>query len=67
MQAVGDTRLRRGLVHLPVEKGTADGRIRISCAGPRCTGWDPGAFESRREAQFWYDRHIMQPLIQHLW
>ena len=67
MQAVGDTRLRRGLVHLPVENGTADGKLRIACAGPRCAAWDPEPCESRREAQFWYDRHISQPLIHHLW
>jgi hypothetical protein len=66
MQAVGDTRLRRGLVHLPVEKRTADGKISISCAGPRCGAWDPWPCGSRREAQFWYDRHISQPLIYHL-
>jgi hypothetical protein len=66
MQAVGDTRLRRGLVHRPVEKGTTDGKIRISCADIRCAAWNPRPFESRREAQFWYDRHIAQPLIHHL-
>jgi hypothetical protein len=67
MLTVADTRLRRVLVHLPVEKRTADGKIRISCVGPRCAAWDPLPCESRREAQFWYDRHISQPLICHLW
>jgi hypothetical protein len=65
--AIADTRLRRGLVHLPVEKLTADGKTTISCAGPRCASWDPQPCESRREAQFWYDRHISQPVINHLW
>jgi hypothetical protein len=67
MQAVSDTQLRRGPVHMPVEKGTGDGKTRISCAGAQCGAWNPRPFASRREAQFWYDRHIAQPLIQHLW
>jgi hypothetical protein len=67
MQAVSDTLLPSGPVHAPVENGTADGKTRISCAGTRCTAWNPRSFESRREAQFWYERHIAQPLIQHLW
>ena len=66
MHAVGDTRLRRAPAHLPVENGTADGKTRISGAAPRCAAWDPRPFESRREAQFWYDRHIAQPLIHQL-
>jgi hypothetical protein len=67
MYAVGDNRLRRAPAHRPVEKGTADGKTRISCAGSGCAAWDPRPFESRREAQFWYDRHISQPLIRQLW
>ena len=67
MQAVSDTRLRSRPVHAPVEKGTADGQTRISCAGAQCAAWSPRPFESRREAQFWYERHIALPLIQHLW
>jgi len=67
MYAVGDNRLCRAPAHRPVEKGTADGKTRISCAGPGCSAWDPRPFESRREAQFWYDRHISQPLIRQLW
>jgi hypothetical protein len=67
MRAASDTRLRSGPTHMPVEKGTADGKTRISCAGPGCAAWDPRPCESRREAQFWYDRHISQPLIHHLW
>jgi hypothetical protein len=67
MQAVNDTpALRRGPVHRPVEKVTADGKIIISCAGSACASWDPRPFRSRREAQFWYDRHIWQPLIHQL-
>ncbi len=67
MQATGDTRLRRGPVHVPVEKGTADGKTRISCGGSQCAAWDPRPCASRREAQFWYERHISQPLIRQLW
>ncbi len=58
MYAIDDVRLRRGPVrgsaHQPVEEGTADGKTRISCAGPQCAAWDPRPCESRREAQFWY-------------
>jgi hypothetical protein len=67
MQAVSDTRLLGGPVHAPVEQGTADGKIRISCASAQCAAWNPRPFESRHEAQFWYERHIALPLIQHLW
>ena len=69
MLALTDTaaRVRRGPAHAPVEKGTADGRTRISCAGPSCAGWDPRPCDSPREAQFWYDRHVAQPLIHQLW
>jgi hypothetical protein len=66
MPVVNDVRLRRRAVHLPVEEGTADGKTRISCAGSQCAAWDPRPCESRREAQFWYNRHISQPLIHHL-
>jgi hypothetical protein len=59
--------LRRGPAHRPVERGTPDGKTTISCAGPRCTSWDPRPFPSRREAEFWYDRHIRQPLTHQLW
>ncbi len=69
MHAIDDARLRRGLAaeHLPVEEGTADGKTRISCAGAKCAAWNPRPCESRREAQFWYNRHISQPLLRHLW
>jgi hypothetical protein len=66
MQAAGNPRLRRVPGHRPVENGTADGRTKISCAAPRCAAWNPRPFESRGEAQFWYDRHISQPLIHQL-
>jgi hypothetical protein len=66
MPGTSDTRLHHGLAHLPVEEGTADGKTRISCAGAKCTAWDPRPCESRREAQFWYNRHISQPLLHHL-
>jgi hypothetical protein len=66
MQTIGDTRFRCRPAHMPVEMGTADGKTKISCAGPRCDAWNPRPFDSRREAQFWYDRHLAQPLIQHL-
>jgi hypothetical protein len=61
-----DARPRHQAVHLPVEEGTADGKTRISCAGSQCAAWDPRPCASRREAQFWYNRHISQPLIRHL-
>jgi hypothetical protein len=67
MQAIADPRLRRGPVHKPVEKAAADGKTRISCAGAKCAAWDPRPCASRREAQFWYDRHVSQPLIHQLW
>jgi hypothetical protein len=53
--------------HRPVEIQTADGKTTISCAGARCASWDPRPFRSRREAQFWYDRHVRQPLTHQLW
>jgi hypothetical protein len=55
-------RHRRAVGHLPMEETTPEGKIRISCAGPGCAAWDPRPCQSRREAQFWYDRHISQPL-----
>jgi hypothetical protein len=69
MHAIEDVRLRLGPApaHLPVEEGTADGRTRISCAGSKCAAWNPRPCASRREAQFWYNRHISQPLLRHLW
>jgi len=67
MQTISDTRLRRGPVHILVERATADREIRISCAGPQCAAWDPMPCESLREALFWYDRHVLQPLIRQLW
>jgi hypothetical protein len=69
MHAIEDARLRPGRVaeHLPVEEGTADGKTRISCAGSSCAAWNPRPCESRREAQFWYSRHISQPLTRYLW
>jgi hypothetical protein len=49
-----------------VEERTPEGKTRISCAGPGCVAWHPRPCESRREAQFWFDRHISQPLTHHL-
>ena len=57
---------RRAVMHDPLEECTPEGRTRISCTGPACAAWDPRPCESRREAQFWYDRHISQPLTHHL-
>jgi hypothetical protein len=68
MQAAA-TRARRHhgtAMHRPVEESTLEGRTRISCGGPGCAAWDPRPCQSRREAEFWYDRHISQPLIHHL-
>lgn len=67
MQVIGDTRFGRRLAHRPVEKGTADGKTRIGCAGSGCAAWDPRPCESRREAQFWYDKHLSRPLTHQLW
>ena len=67
MQVIGDIRVGRAPTHRPVEKGTADGKTRISCAGSKCAAWDPRPCGSRREAQHWYDRHVAQPLIHQLW
>jgi hypothetical protein len=66
MPGISDARRYHGPAHLPVEEGMADGKTRISCAGAKCTAWDPRPCESRREAQFWYNRHISQPLLHHL-
>jgi hypothetical protein len=66
MPVINDARPLRRTVHRPVEEGTADGKTRISCAGAQCAAWDPRPCESWHEAQFWYHRHISQPLIQHL-
>jgi hypothetical protein len=67
MQATTEARhLRHTAAHLPVEETTRDGKTRIRCAASRCALWDPWPCESRREAQFWYDRHISQPLTHHL-
>ena len=52
--------------HQPVEESAAEGKTRISCAAAGCSAWDPWPCQSRREAQFWYERHISQPLIHHL-
>lgn len=62
MQAITVARPHRPLTHLPVEETTPDGKTRISCAGSACAAWNPWPCQSRREAQFWYDRHIAQPL-----
>ena len=53
-------------MHSPVDVRTPDGKTKISCAGSGCVAWDPWPCESLSEAQFWYDRHISQPLIYHL-
>jgi len=66
MQANAYVRARRTVTHLPVEIRTAEGKTRIRCADPGCAAWDPWPCESRREAQFWYDRHISQPLTHHM-
>jgi hypothetical protein len=52
--------------HRPVEQRTPEGTTRIGCAAEGCAAWDPWPCESRREAQFWYERHISQPLTHHL-
>jgi len=64
--ATNARRHRRIAAHLPVEESTPEGKTRISCAGPGCVAWHPRPCESRREAQFWFDRHISQPLTHHL-
>jgi hypothetical protein len=65
--ATGTRRHRhRTAMHRPVEESTSEGRTRIGCADPGCAAWDPQPCQSRREAEFWYDRHISQPLIHHL-
>lgn len=66
MKAATAARPYRTLTHLPVEERTPEGKIRISCLSRGCAAWDPWPCESRREAQFWYDRHISQPLTHHL-
>jgi hypothetical protein len=65
MQATTSAR-RRAATHLPVEEATPGGKTKISCAGPGCAAWDPWPCQSPREAQFWYERHISQPLTHHL-
>jgi hypothetical protein len=64
--ATNACRHRRTAAHLPVEERTPEGKTRISCADPGCVAWDPRPCESRREAQFWFERHISQPLTHHL-
>jgi hypothetical protein len=64
--AATDTARRRAAAHLPVEEMTPEGATRIRCASLGCVAWDPRPCESRREAQFWFDRHITQPLTHHL-
>jgi hypothetical protein len=66
MQATTDTRPLRPITHLPVEERTPEGKTRINCASPHCAAWVPRPCQSQREAQFWYDRHITQPLTHHL-
>ena len=65
MQATTSAR-RRAATHLSVEETTPDGKTKISCAGSGCAAWDPRPCQSPREAQFWYERHITQPLTHHL-
>jgi hypothetical protein len=64
--ATDGRRHRHTAMHHPVEESTPDGKTRISCADPVCAAWAPRPCESRREAQFWYERHISQPLTRHL-
>ena len=64
--ATGTRRDHRTAAHLAVEERTPEGKTRISCADAECVAWDPRPCESRREAQFWFDRHISQPLTHHL-
>ena len=64
--ATGARRHRRIAMHHPVEESTPEGRTRISCTDPACAAWDPRPCQSRSEAQFFYDRHISQPLTHHL-
>ena len=66
MQATTITRGPRHAEHRPVEERTAEGKTRIGCAAAGCVAWDPWPCQSRCEAQFWYERHISQPLTYHL-
>jgi len=66
MQVTTVTRPGDPATHRPVEERTAGGRTRISCAAVGCAAWDPLPCQSWREAQFWYERHISQPLTHHL-
>ncbi len=66
MRPISDAYLRLRPEHIAVESRTPDGKTRLSCADSNCAAWAPRPCESRREAQFWYDRHISQPLIYHL-
>ncbi len=62
MPTTSGARPRHRPEHKPVEERTPDGKIKISCADSSCMCWDPWPCTSLREAQFWYDRHISQPL-----
>ena len=53
------------VMHRPVER-TEEGKTRIGCAAVGCAAWDLWPCQSRLEAQFWYERHISQPLTRHL-
>jgi hypothetical protein len=64
--ATDAARRRRTAAHLPVEETTPEGKARMRCASPDCVAWNPRPCESRREAQFWFDRHVTQPLTHHL-
>ncbi len=70
MQAINEARfrpVRPRPAHGPVETTTADGMTRIGCADSGCAAWNPRPFGARSESQFWYDRHISQPLTRSLW
>jgi hypothetical protein len=60
------SRTRHTMVHIPVEEKAPDGKMKIRCTSPRCAAWDPWPCETRHEAEFWYERHISQPVIYHL-
>jgi hypothetical protein len=66
MQATTVTPSGQMAGHRPVEDRTPEGKTRIGCAAVGCEAWDPWPCESQREAQFWYERHISQPLTHHL-
>ena len=66
MQAAMNARLRRGPAHWTAAQLILVFPSAVPSSTGRCAAWDPRPCESRHEAQFWYNRHISQPLIRHL-